>query len=731
MTSSELDSRNIAISMRKSVENLVISSQDAIGQSISQALTFSGVITQHANNIIPENRSVSRSPSPSPSTRDSRNTDSASEALDNDKTSESSVQMPSHAGGDSASISSGELAVTVVSATPTQNKDNPRLPNSAKAGDGSRTKKKSWYNALYPTYKSKSDDFKRLFKDLPDDERLIVDYSCALQKDILAHGRLYASQNYLCFYASIFGWETTMTTRWKDVTAITKEKTALVIPNAILVCTEGEKNFLTSFSGRDKAYLMLFRIWQNALMDQPMSSQEFWQWVHSSYGEELGFNSDEEGYGRDAIDDVPPLPNDTDQDLTDAATMDADDPRDQRDARDNRSRQGARAHDSSPPLVTNGDAEYREEEAGDTLPTDMSDTSDSEPDKPHNGGEMEKCTAAHDGKLILRQEFQFNIDNLFTMIFTNSKFNLEFLAVRGTTDYVQAPWQVQGGLKCRQISYTLGLTSGPIGPKEVQVTETQVMNKCSKPGMLYSIDSTSENAGIPYADYFSVQVHYCLQRVSDSITELSIYGHVKYKKSMWPMIKTFLEKNTISGLEDFARILESRLTSEADCAVPAARKARRHRRAPAVAGPEAAPAPGKLSAGGLAGARVSVSRTARPAPPRPAAATWLAALLALLLLINAALYYKLYYTDRSGYAFDIDDLQSRLSSGQGPAMAEWSAQLQAHARRQRGQLLAWRHALDRTVQHLAQTEQALTKLLETIKPSLEKAQKEAESREEL
>ncbi|KAH9636261.1 hypothetical protein HF086_009457, partial [Spodoptera exigua] len=237
------------------------------------------------------------------------------------QTSESSVQVPSHAGGDSASISSGELAVTVVSATPTQNKDNPRLANSAKAGDGSRTKKKSWYNALYPTYKSKSDDFKRLFKDLPDDERLIVDYSCALQKDILAHGRLYASQNYLCFYASIFGWETTMTTRWKDVTAITKEKTALVIPNAILVCTEGEKNFLTSFSGRDKAYLMLFRIWQNALMDQPMSSQEFWQWVHSSYGEELGFNSDEEGYGRDAIDDVPPLPNDTDQVPTTTAQL--------------------------------------------------------------------------------------------------------------------------------------------------------------------------------------------------------------------------------------------------------------------------------------------------------------------------------------------------------------------------------------------------------------------------
>jgi hypothetical protein len=37
-----------------------------------------------------------------------------------------------------------------------------------------------------------------------------ADYSCALQKDILVHGRLYVSQNYLCFYANIFRWETSV-----------------------------------------------------------------------------------------------------------------------------------------------------------------------------------------------------------------------------------------------------------------------------------------------------------------------------------------------------------------------------------------------------------------------------------------------------------------------------------------------------------------------------------------
>lgn len=33
---------------------------------------------------------------------------------------------------------------------------------------------KAWYKMLNPTYKSRSEDLKRLFKDLPSDERLIV-----------------------------------------------------------------------------------------------------------------------------------------------------------------------------------------------------------------------------------------------------------------------------------------------------------------------------------------------------------------------------------------------------------------------------------------------------------------------------------------------------------------------------------------------------------------------------
>lgn len=86
---------------------------------------------------------------------------------------------------------------------------------------------------------------------------------------------------------------------------MTKEKTALVIPNAILVCTESDKHFFTSFTARDNAYLMLFRVWQNALMDKAMQPAEMWQWVHYIYGDELGLTTEDEDYIDPYDDDEP------------------------------------------------------------------------------------------------------------------------------------------------------------------------------------------------------------------------------------------------------------------------------------------------------------------------------------------------------------------------------------------------------------------------------------------
>lgn len=37
-----------------------------------------------------------------------------------------------------------------------------------------RVKRKSWYNVIYPSYKTRAETFKKLFRDVPDDQRLII-----------------------------------------------------------------------------------------------------------------------------------------------------------------------------------------------------------------------------------------------------------------------------------------------------------------------------------------------------------------------------------------------------------------------------------------------------------------------------------------------------------------------------------------------------------------------------
>jgi hypothetical protein len=75
---------------------------------------------------------------------------------------------------DSLSRSSGSSHIHELSRSSShEGPSKERTKESARTAD--RTKKKSsWYNVLYPTYKSRSEDFKRIFKDVPPDERLIV-----------------------------------------------------------------------------------------------------------------------------------------------------------------------------------------------------------------------------------------------------------------------------------------------------------------------------------------------------------------------------------------------------------------------------------------------------------------------------------------------------------------------------------------------------------------------------
>ncbi|XP_055970905.1 protein Aster-B isoform X1 [Sorex fumeus] len=481
--------------------------------------------------------------------------------------------------------------------TPEQGVQRSCSSQSGRSGGKNSKKSQSWYNVLSPTYKQRNEDFRKLFKQLPDTERLIVDYSCALQRDILLQGRLYLSENWICFYSNIFRWETLLTVRLKDICSMTKEKTARLIPNAIQVCTDSEKHFFTSFGARDRTYMMMFRLWQNALLEKPLCPKELWHFVHQCYGNELGLTSDDEDY-------VPP-----DDDFNTMGYCE-EIPVEENEVNDSSSKSSVETKpDASPQLpkksITNStltstgsseapvsfdglpleeevldrDAALEKELAMDSIigeklditapvtspsldfndnediPTELSDSSDT-----HDEGEVQAFYEDLSGRQYVNEVFNFSVDKLYDLLFTDSPFQRDFMEQRRFSDIIFHPWKKEdSGDQSRVILYTITLTN-PLAPKSATVRETQTMYKASQESECYVVDAEVLTHDVPYHDYFYTINRYTLTRVARNKSRLRISTELRYRKQPWGLVKSFIEKNFWSGLEDYFRHLETELT---------------------------------------------------------------------------------------------------------------------------------------------------------------------------
>ena len=110
--------------------------------------------------------------------------------------------------------------------------------------------------------KKRNRDFHQLFRSVPEDDYLIEDYSCALQREIILAGRIYISEGHICFSSNILGWVTTLLISFDEVVSIEKESTAVVFPNAIAIQTLQARNTFRSLLAREATYDLLIGIWK-------------------------------------------------------------------------------------------------------------------------------------------------------------------------------------------------------------------------------------------------------------------------------------------------------------------------------------------------------------------------------------------------------------------------------------------------------------------------------------
>ncbi|CAH8522120.1 unnamed protein product [Schistosoma haematobium] len=192
---------------------------------------------------------------------------------------------------------------TPIPTTPNKSVYSPSSPHKI---NSSFRRRHPYYQSLTPSYRTKLEQFRRIFRDTPvDTERLLVDYSCALSKNnngLLLQGRMYITETWVCFYSKIL-YEQKIFLAVNEIVAITKEKTARVIPNAIqiLYSKNHERFFFTSFASRERSYAILRKVWENCRNHQTMSIDEILQQIRDMYGDySLAMVEDEEDTDGDA-----------------------------------------------------------------------------------------------------------------------------------------------------------------------------------------------------------------------------------------------------------------------------------------------------------------------------------------------------------------------------------------------------------------------------------------------
>ncbi|XP_043239756.1 protein Aster-B-like isoform X2 [Amphibalanus amphitrite] len=565
-------------------------------------------------------------------------------------------------------------------------------PDSTRSSDSGRKESKRarrtpWYSLLRNTYKQRCDEFRRTFE-IPSDERLIVDYSCA-QVDVgkmIYHGRLYISQNYICFTSNIFKWNVSFCVALREVRAITKMN-VLVFPSGINIETASEKYVLSSFASRDRAFVNIENIWRNCI------DKQLWQMVHELYGSELGLTSDDDDY----VD--PSAEDDSSNKL--------------------RARKAAREfYHGAGPLEADS-AAGSDVPPAPTTPTTAAplrsppgrddDESDTTEDEPAAFG----CDGSqHVGRHVTSLELPLHVDQVFTLLFTHSDFSEAFQRERKYYDVQSSEWQdgEEAGTKVRSVRFQLDVNH-PLG-KTTTVTEEQTMLPSSQAGYMYAVDAEVNNSGVPMADVFYLIKHYCLVKLSSRKTRLNIWCMVKFRKST--LFKGFIEKTSNDGMDEHHSLLNQMLLDTTG-EISKHRRAKRRR------------AGSKAGAGAdlLSEASVTLSpRGAKVSPlsggeSRPATSDRLLlavmAFMLLLVLMNGYLYLRMSRLGEQTEAFAHRDiLAEQLSRSRPHSVDDCLRVVQQQDRLHRAELHKWQEIVHSVTALLKQSESALATLQATL-----------------
>ncbi|KAK9768438.1 hypothetical protein K7432_000917 [Basidiobolus ranarum] len=388
------------------------------------------------------------------------------------------------------------------------------------------------------TAKKKNSDFHNLFKDVPISEILIQDYSCAIQKDILIHGRMYVTENYICFYASIFGFVSSIVVEFKDVVAIERRNMAFFVPNAILISTLQQKYLFASFMTREAAF--------NRLV-------EFWRKNHPSLVENLGYcNSESNLESPYNVSNQVDSTSDSEGSNSDASSEASDETQEVQDA--------IEPSNMRHPVVNRGGISSLSYVTSIT-PTPVSKKRTISTGFQIQGDTHKKPTlcdcyeTGHFKTLLLDTVIPAPIEKIFELLYgDNAQWIENFLTEHKNKDVSSTPWD---GNK-RMLHYIMPINV-PIGPKHTKCTITEEIDH--KDFDKYtSVIATISTPDVPNGTYFNPATRTCLMHAGNGETRMIVTCAITWHKSSW--LRGQIERSTMDGSKIVAKNTENAIRRE-------------------------------------------------------------------------------------------------------------------------------------------------------------------------
>ncbi|XP_066840090.1 GRAM domain-containing protein 2A-like isoform X3 [Anser cygnoides] len=114
------------------------------------------------------------------------------------------------------------------------------------------------HGSLSSSLNKRSSSFRKAFGEIAGREALLACFSCAWQREVPYHGRLYVSSGHVCFHASLLLKDIKAVVPVTSICALKKTNTALLVPNALSIRTaEGDKFLFVSLRQREATFQLL------------------------------------------------------------------------------------------------------------------------------------------------------------------------------------------------------------------------------------------------------------------------------------------------------------------------------------------------------------------------------------------------------------------------------------------------------------------------------------------